>query len=710
MTDTGWTGRLFGVEELSSGINGDGPYGLSVVARGMAQFVAGVDATRNSVKMGGDGFAMNPSSGWAIVRKQSELRAYPAPMAWSSDGLRGEPLFLDVLEQIVFFEYLLLAGLVLTVLRNNFLHFKTSNSGSRRCPGLSSHSVTPLRALPWSVVLGLCSQCPLVRAGDLGSPTMQVVSPALTSWNLMRTACAPVSVDNCVGLIGAIVIVGALQVRWPAELKVPILRRMVASVMRADFGASLVPDSAPEDGLEGAGGTVPPSRQSNSAEGGSDSLRNSLPAAGSGNGRGGHIEGEDGDGEGGGDRLDGSQLTHPTPPRRARRKRQRSPEPVVRRSLRPRPAPICTVAAPAISIYEVGPGFPPSVAHELECAVQRLQTDPDVRGFCETISRQAGLYLKTAITGCGGSGYVATQLIPPDTPICFYTGMLLPEASMVPSNHQASLGKFFAHAVVIDGTPDPSVATPLGSMQMVNHSCAPNCLAHHRDFPDGLGICYLSTARTIVEGEQITFDYKGNFWVPQKARAPSRKAGYKVVFCQCGAPCCSRPWRHELIVNSLPQKAQECDAAKGLHAREVRTSGIAHAGSVLCQLDVVTSPPDIPSCVLGPTGYQRSGSGRVQGSCVGSRYAAPPVGEATLVVQATVAIAETGLQGPSTQDPIAIDVSALEFLQPWRPGTPVHYLHPRGGAYETSAGRFSSLGGARGAPPGCHVHGSRPHQ
>ena len=33
-----------------------------------------------------------------------------------------------------------------------------------------------------------------------------------------------------------------------------------------------------------------------------------------------------------------------------------------------------------------------------------------------------------------------------------------------------------------------------------------------------------------------------------------------------------------------------------------------------------------------------------------------------------------------------------------------------GGAYETSAGRFSSLGGARGAPPGCHVHGSRPHQ
>ena len=52
------------------------------------------------------------------------LRAHPAPMAWSSDGLRGEPEMLDALEQFVFLEYLLLSGLVLTVLRNNMLHFK----------------------------------------------------------------------------------------------------------------------------------------------------------------------------------------------------------------------------------------------------------------------------------------------------------------------------------------------------------------------------------------------------------------------------------------------------------------------------------------------------------------------------------------------------------------------------------------------------------
>ena len=63
---------------------------------------------------------------------------------------------------------------------------------------------------------------------------------------------------------------------------------------------------------------------------------------------------------------------------------------------------------------------------------------------------------------------------------------------------------------MVDGTPDPESDVKVGSMQMVNHSCAPNCKAGHQDFGQGLlGICFLITSRDIQDGEQITFCYGG---------------------------------------------------------------------------------------------------------------------------------------------------------------------------------------------------------
>ena len=104
------------------------------------------------------------------------------------------------------------------------------------------------------------------------------------------------------------------------------------------------------------------------------------------------------------------------------------------------------------------------------------------------------------------------------------------------------LGEHLGRRVAVDGTPEPGSKPGVSSMQLVNHSCAPNCVADHKDFGQELWICYLTATRNIFEGEQITFRYGGDFWRSGR-REPN--PGAKLVVCKCGTSTCKRPWRWE---------------------------------------------------------------------------------------------------------------------------------------------------------------------
>ena len=157
--------------------------------------------------------------------------------------------------------------------------------------------------------------------------------------------------------------------------------------------------------------------------------------------------------------------------------------------------------------------------------VANLHTCPEVLEFCRAIQSNAAQYTKSK--SCfGGLGYFASQNIPPKTQICYYSGTLIPSRLRPHSNHRIDLGKHFNLQLVVDGTPEAAAPPALGSMQMVNHSCAANCTADHQDFGHGqLGVCFLTTIREIQVEEQITFDYKGDFGRPDpQHRGPALRS------------------------------------------------------------------------------------------------------------------------------------------------------------------------------------------
>ena len=279
--------------------------------------------------------------------------------------------------------------------------------------------------------------------------------------------------------------------------------------------------------------------------GGGDSGQSQSEGQGQGNepqdsGQGAGDGGEEGDG------LSSSGISTDRPKGGRRKGKRKLSPPPEHRVLRPRTSRVAEAQALApafdFEIYTVGEGFNASIGQELEKMVAYLHASSEALGFCRSIRGNAEQFIK-AKNCSSGQGYFASQTIPPQTRICFYTGTLIPRKMRPHSNHRMDLGMHFNLQLAIDGTPEATAQPFLGSMQMVNHSCRPNCAADHKDFGHGqLGVCYLTTMREVQAEEQITFDYKGDFW---SSGAPRPKPGFKVITCRCGSRECRRPWRWE---------------------------------------------------------------------------------------------------------------------------------------------------------------------
>ena len=102
-------------------------------------------------------------------------------------------------------------------------------------------------------------------------------------------------------------------------------------------------------------------------------------------------------------------------------------------------------------------------------------------------------------------------------------------------------------------------AGTLGLLQMVNHSCNPNCRLRPVDTYSGLVLFTLEALRDIPEGEEITIDYDAraaqsskllglSFWQWNPPTSPGAAAGLRRIECGCageGLPCPNRLWRDE---------------------------------------------------------------------------------------------------------------------------------------------------------------------
>jgi hypothetical protein len=100
-------------------------------------------------------------------------------------------------------------------------------------------------------------------------------------------------------------------------------------------------------------------------------------------------------------------------------------------------------------------------------------------------------------------------------------------------------------------------AGTLGLLQMVNHSCNPNCRLRPVDTCSGLVLFTLEALRDIPEGEEITIDYDAraapssktlglSFWQWNPPTSPGAAAGLRRIECGCageGLPCPNRLWR-----------------------------------------------------------------------------------------------------------------------------------------------------------------------
>ena len=99
---------------------------------------------------------------------------------------------------------------------------------------------------------------------------------------------------------------------------------------------------------------------------------------------------------------------------------------------------------------------------------------------------------------------------------------------------------------------------PLGSMQLVNHSCSPNCASDPVDSESSLELTVLKSIRPILKGELISYKYGGSFWRSRSALAAcKRQQGCKLVVCQCATPCPNDYARFERVNPSRTGQVNE---------------------------------------------------------------------------------------------------------------------------------------------------------
>ena len=232
------------------------------------------------------------------------------------------------------------------------------------------------------------------------------------------------------------------------------------------------------------------------------------------------------------------------------------------RTLRPRRARAAGSHAPhpdeKLRVYERGNSLPKK-DREVDDLIDRFHSDPVVQARCRQIRQAAAEYLEEFVVHYGngrhGRGYRATRPIPSGTEIAFYTGRL-EKVAHASCCHLISIGfTELGYRLTVDGTPPLDRPLPVGSMQLVGHSCTPNCDTDHLETASTLELVILRTNREITVSEEVTFSYGGSFWRTRSTLRGPAPAGQQLIQCACARPCPNDFARFEKASPSRPGRA-----------------------------------------------------------------------------------------------------------------------------------------------------------
>jgi len=128
-----------------------------------------------------------------------------------------------------------------------------------------------------------------------------------------------------------------------------------------------------------------------------------------------------------------------------------------------------------VKVYTRGRSIPRSDHADIDDLLLRFHEESGIQNLCREIRQTAAMLLEEFEHPEFGLGYRAKELIRDDTALCFYTGRLERNPSHT-SRHVITIGvSEMEYNMSVDGTPVTGEPLPLGSLQLVNHSCNPNC-------------------------------------------------------------------------------------------------------------------------------------------------------------------------------------------------------------------------------------------
>ena len=254
------------------------------------------------------------------------------------------------------------------------------------------------------------------------------------------------------------------------------------------------------------------------------------------------------------------QTTHD--PRRSLRKRAERPS-------APHPE------SPSIRVYERGSSFSRRERSEIDDLIERFHSDRAVQARCREIRQAAAELLEEYVVDYGngrqGRGYRAIRPIRAGTALAFYTGRL-EKVGLASCRHLISIGLTeLGYSLTVDGTPPPHQSLPVGSLQLVNHSCTPNCRTDHVETESTLELVLILSTRDIAVHEPISFAYGGSFWRPARELTGRVPPGNRLIQCACATPCPNDFARIERAPPSRPVRTQPASA--GPHENSPSRSG-----------------------------------------------------------------------------------------------------------------------------------------
>ena len=221
-------------------------------------------------------------------------------------------------------------------------------------------------------------------------------------------------------------------------------------------------------------------------------------------------------------------------------------------------------------VYVLG-DLPTKDLSEWDQMLYEFHVDDAVQDEVDNVLQSAQHYLTWKISGGHGRGYTAARHIPKLTRFCYYSGALTIPASAAGSNHCITMGTDIAgfhYLVVIDGCTTKNAVRDtgtLGLLQMVNHSCTPNCRIVPIQTNSGIELLILEALHDIPVGDEITIDYDAQasesakqrgqtFWQWQPPTSPVAPKGLRRIKCGCagaGQECPNTLWRDERKVKQF---------------------------------------------------------------------------------------------------------------------------------------------------------------